>query len=84
MGETIALGKMASSEAAVLLATEPLWAALFASLLIGESMGAADLAGGALIVAACVANAADPAAIRGALGGLGYEEEAATPRPREP
>jgi drug/metabolite transporter (DMT)-like permease len=30
--ETTALGKMKSAEASVILATEPLWAALFAAL----------------------------------------------------
>ena len=56
-GETTALGKLSSSEAAVLLATEPLWAALFAALLLGENLGVNDALGGALIVAACVVNA---------------------------
>jgi len=55
--ETAALGKMSSSEAAVLLATEPLWAALFASAFVGEELGTNDIVGGAFIVAACLATA---------------------------
>ncbi|KAL7548107.1 hypothetical protein ACHAWF_011405 [Thalassiosira exigua] len=55
--ETTALGKMKSAEASVILATEPLWASLFASLWLGENFGANDYVGGALIVAACVATA---------------------------
>lgn len=85
VGETVALGKLASSEAAVLLATEPLWAAAFASALIGESMGPWDVAGGALIVAACLANAAEPATLRRALGragGGGLDDAADEASPR--
>ena len=58
--ETLALGKLSSSEASVLLATEPLWAAIFANFLIGEHLGLWDGIGGALIVIACVATALDP------------------------
>jgi len=68
LGETTALGKVSSSQASVLLATEPLWAALFAALLLGESLGLNDAAGGALIVGACVVNAVDPQVAREALG----------------
>jgi len=68
VGETIALGKLSSSEASVLLATEPLWAALFANYLIGESLGFWDAFGGALIVIACVATALDPEWLREKLG----------------
>ena len=52
----------------MLLATEPLWAALFASLYIGEELGPWDAAGGALLVGACLANAVQPDALRGLLG----------------
>lgn len=68
LGETLALGKMASSEASVLLATEPIWAAAFAAALLGEAIGANDVAGGALIVLGCVCNAVDPQRIRELLG----------------
>ena len=60
VGETMALGKLSSSEASVLLATEPLWAALFASFLIGENLSLWDGIGGAVIVLSCVATALDP------------------------
>jgi len=59
--ETSALGKMASAEASVILATEPLWAALFAALWLGEDFGLNDYIGGALIVFACLANTLKPA-----------------------
>jgi drug/metabolite transporter (DMT)-like permease len=58
--ETTSLGKVASAEASVILATEPLWAALFAALWLSESFGINDYVGGALIVAACLANALKP------------------------
>ena len=55
--ETSALGKMKSAEASVILATEPLWAALFAALWLSEDFGTNDYVGGALIVLACLATA---------------------------
>mmetsp|Transcript_23093 Transcript_23093/g.56953 ORF Transcript_23093/g.56953 Transcript_23093/m.56953 type:complete len:428 (-) Transcript_23093:67-1350(-) len=58
--ETTSLGKVASAEASVILATEPLFAALFASLWLSETFGANDYIGGALIVAACLANTLKP------------------------
>lgn len=64
LGETTALGKLSSSEASVLLSTEPLWAALFAAGLLGEALGWNDGAGGALIVGACLVNAATPQQVR--------------------
>jgi drug/metabolite transporter (DMT)-like permease len=59
--ETSSLGKVASAEASVILATEPLWAALFAALWLSESFGLNDYVGGALIVMACLANSLKPA-----------------------
>jgi drug/metabolite transporter (DMT)-like permease len=58
--ETSALGKMSSAEASVILATEPLWAALFAAILLHEQFGANDYIGGVLIVAACLAQTLKP------------------------
>lgn len=68
VGETMALGKLSSSEASVLLATEPIWAAVFANLIVGEQLGYNDVVGGGLIVVACVATAIDPKWLRGKLG----------------
>ena len=58
--ETTSLGKVPSAEASVILATEPLWAALFAALILSESFGINDYVGGALIVLACLANTLKP------------------------
>jgi drug/metabolite transporter (DMT)-like permease len=55
--EVAALGYVPSSEAAVLLASEPVWAAIFAALLLGETFGLNDYLGGSFIVAACLVNA---------------------------
>jgi small-conductance mechanosensitive channel len=52
--ETTALSTVSSSEAAVILATEPLWVTLFTYLFLHESFNADDCVGGILIIAACV------------------------------
>jgi len=58
--ETISLGRVQPAEASVILATEPLWAAVFAALLLSENFGANDYIGGTLIVLACLANSLKP------------------------
>ena len=68
VGETTGLGKMTPSEAAVLLATEPLWAAVFASVLLHENLGPQDIFGGALIVAACLTSAVKPSKLQELFG----------------
>jgi drug/metabolite transporter (DMT)-like permease len=50
------LGKVPAGEASVVLATEPLWAAAFAAVILGESFGWNEYAGGFLIVSACLVN----------------------------
>lgn len=60
VAETTGLGRMSTPEASVILATEPLWAALFAGLWFHESFGMNDYVGGALIVLACLSNTLDP------------------------
>jgi len=77
--ETSSLGKVASAEASIILATEPLWAALFAALWLSESFGAEDYIGGALIVAACLANALKPADFAMLLGSGSDDDDAITP-----
>ena len=77
LGENVGLGRVSAREAAVLVATEPIWAALFAGLLVGEGLTGPEAAGGALIMAACLVNAlgseeeegaAAPAAAAGSTG----------------
>lgn len=55
--ELTALSKVKPSEASVLLASEPLWAALFAAAFYGSHLNLSDGVGGILIVAACLVNA---------------------------
>jgi len=52
--EANVLAKLSASDAMVIFATEPLWAAGFAWLALGELMGTSAYAGGSLIVLACV------------------------------
>ena len=66
--EVAALGRVPPAEASVILATEPLWASLFAALALHDSFGANDFVGGALIVTACLINALEPADVRRMLG----------------
>ena len=75
VGETTALGKVSSSEASVLLATEPLWAALFAALWIGDEFGPQDIVGGGLIVTACLLSSVKPETLRDIFGIEEPEEE---------
>ena len=49
----------AGGEGSLLLTTEPLWAALFGWFLLGESVAAPQLGGGACIMAACLLNMLD-------------------------
>ena len=56
--EIAALGRVPPAEASVLLASEPIWAAVFATVVISNtSLGANDYIGGSCIVAACLVNA---------------------------
>jgi drug/metabolite transporter (DMT)-like permease len=48
------------SEATALYSTEPIWAAAFASVTLGEAFGLNTIVGGALIIAACISSSARP------------------------
>lgn len=64
LGETKALSGISSSEASVLMTTEPIWAAVWGSVLMGEVVGPSAYTGGGLIMAACAANIIDPVKAR--------------------
>jgi len=51
MGEIKALENVSATEAALIYASEPMWGAAFAWVLLGERWGAMGWAGAALIVA---------------------------------
>jgi drug/metabolite transporter (DMT)-like permease len=52
--QTTSLGVLSSSETTVLYSTEPVWAAAFASVVLGEEISVNTLVGGAMIMAACI------------------------------
>ena len=54
--ENIALAKVSAGELAVLLSTEPFWAAAFSSIILSEHMGTQAMTGGVVILAACLLN----------------------------
>jgi drug/metabolite transporter (DMT)-like permease len=54
--QTVALARVSSSEVVVILSTEPFFASVMASRLIGEPMRGMAAVGGALIFLACVVN----------------------------
>lgn len=60
IGETTALGSVSSGDASILFTTEPLWAAVFGALLMGENLGVSAWIGGGLIVAGVCARLAAP------------------------
>jgi drug/metabolite transporter (DMT)-like permease len=58
--QTRALGKLPAADSSVIVATEPLWAAGFATLLLGEMLAPASMFGGMLLLAGCLANTVLP------------------------
>jgi len=52
--ETWAMEKVDGTEAGIIFASEPVWATAFASVVLGESFGAQELAGAACILLACL------------------------------
>ena len=67
VGESTGLQRVRQSDAAVIIATEPLWAAVFGLVLLGEDLGPSSVLGGALVVAACMISSAKPEAVRSLL-----------------
>jgi drug/metabolite transporter (DMT)-like permease len=52
--ETWAMQQIDGAEAGIIFASEPVWATLFASVVLGEQMGSSEAMGGLLILAACL------------------------------
>jgi drug/metabolite transporter (DMT)-like permease len=52
--ETLAMKSISAAETTLLISSEPLWAALFAWMLVGENLGVNGAVGGLFIVGACV------------------------------
>lgn len=68
--EVYSLQKVPSGEASVILASEPLWAAAFASVILGERLGWNDYVGGIFIVSACLVNCLTASDFHGVLPGV--------------
>jgi drug/metabolite transporter (DMT)-like permease len=52
--ETLALKTLSAADTTLIFSTEPLWAAAFASVVMGEQFGGPAMAGGAFILAGCL------------------------------
>ena len=63
-----------ATDSSVIVATEPLWAAGFAALLLGEVLPPAAQLGGGLILLGCLANTVLPEGL-GVAGGEDGERE---------
>jgi len=70
--QTRALGMLSATDSSVIIATEPLWAAGLAGMLLGEVLDGGAQLGGMLIVAGCLSNALLPTYL-----GLPHKEPAA-------
>ena len=77
--EISVLSRVPSSEASVILATEPLWASLFAALLFSENFGASDYVGGFLMISACLVNTLKPSDFKIGLFGSSDQEDTRLP-----
>ena len=58
--QTRALSKLPASDSSVIAATEPLWAATLATVLLGEQLDGTKMLGGVLILTGCLSNALLP------------------------
>jgi drug/metabolite transporter (DMT)-like permease len=65
--EVAALGRVSSSEATVFLSTEPIWAAIFAAVLLGNTMTSNEYVGGSLMILACLIGSVSADDIKGFL-----------------
>lgn len=52
--ESIAFARVPATDASIILTTEPLFAALFGAISLGETFGASDYVGASLIIGACI------------------------------
>ena len=54
LGECVALRSLTASEATIIFTSEPIWASIFASIVLGESFGLNSYIGGGLVIAATI------------------------------
>ncbi len=72
VAESVALAHISAEETTLILSTEPLWAALFGAVVLGETMNGYGYLGGLVILAGCLlANVKLPKGLDAMLGGGG-------------
>lgn len=54
--QTLAFRRVSASDASMILSSEPVWAAIFSAVLLGEQVTPIEAVGGGMIITACVAN----------------------------
>lgn len=54
--QSYAFKKVSATDSSIILASEPVWAAGVASIVLGEQLGLPEMIGGGLIIGACVIN----------------------------
>ena len=81
--QTRALGMLPAADSSVIVATEPLWAAGFAAILLGEHLDSGAQVGGALILLGCLSNTLFPTDLGLGGAGGGKEEGAAATAERD-
>lgn len=69
-----AQGKLPATDFAVIVATEPLWAAFFAAVFLSEQPDSSVLIGGSLIMLGCIFNSLLPADLGAKIGRVGGSE----------
>jgi len=57
--QSYAFKRLSAADTAIILATEPVWAAGIALIFLGETLGPAEWLGGSLIIGACLVNELD-------------------------
>lgn len=81
--QTRALGMLPAADSSVIVATEPLWAAGFAAILLGEHLDSGAQVGGAFILLGCLSNTLFPTDLGLGGAGGGKEEGAAAMAERD-
>jgi drug/metabolite transporter (DMT)-like permease len=73
--ETVALQTLTATETTVIFSTEPLWGALTAALLLGESFGPKAIAGGGLVIGACLVSSLGLDGLKAFLPSFGQQQQ---------
>ena len=78
--ESVGLKTLSATETTLIFSTEPIWGALFASLLMGEQLGVGAAFGAALVVAGCIlSNLGLPKELTALIGSFGVAVQGSAP-----